>query len=54
MNYTMNQSTLLMQKSDFMLEELITSYFSQPPFDNRKFPVFESGCEDENCKINGK
>ena len=42
-----------MLKSDFMLEELIKDYFSQPQFNNRKFPIFESDCEDENCKLNG-
>ena len=42
-----------MLKSDFMLEELIKDYFTQYPFNNQKFPIFETDCNDENCKLNG-
>lgn len=49
----MNPSILLKQRSDFMLEGLIKYYFSHPPFNNQRLPIFESDCEDENCKLNG-
>ena len=35
-----------------MLEEEITDYLSKPKFNNKKFPVFETDCEDEGCKLN--
>lgn len=36
-----------------MPEKLIKEYFSQPQFKDKRFPVFESDCEDEGCKLNG-
>lgn len=42
----------MLKNSDIMLEEKLTNYFSQPPFDNEKFPIFENDCEDEGCKLN--
>lgn len=42
----------MLKKSDIMLEEEITDYFSKPKFNNKKFPVFETDCEDEGCKLN--
>ncbi len=36
-----------------LLEELIKEYFTQSPFNDVRFPVFESDCEDEGCKLNG-
>ena len=42
----------MLKKSDFMLEQEIITYFSKPPFNNKKYPIFETDCEDDHCKIN--
>ena len=41
------------REDDLMLEDLIRQYFSKSQFNNKKFPIFETECEDEGCKLNG-
>ena len=36
-----------------MPEHSIKNYFSKPPFTTNNFPIFESDCKDEGCKLNG-
>ena len=36
-----------------MIEDEIFDYFSKNPFNNEKYPIFMSDCEDEGCKLNG-
>ena len=36
-----------------MPEKQIKKYFSKYPFNNKKLPIFESDCKDENCELKG-